>query len=496
MVGEILKLYTGKGFLLDKEMLELLSELEFDIAKGIIERLIDFKIKERVITRKVFDKYKERLGDLLVSNKGEENKGVKLLSPLNFLSKKINVEDFVRHFRSRFEKIKEILETKDLDNLSSIRRISVVNGTWTIIAMISSKRITKNKNLLLEVEDLTGSSIVLVNRENSELFAQAKNLLLDDIVAFRVSGSSKMLFANGIVYPDAVLKEERYSDIDKYVAFSGDFHIGSKMFLEDKVLKFISWLNGEVGDERQREIAMKVKYLFLIGDNIDGVGHYPGQEKFLDIKSCKKQYNKLEEILYKIRKDVQIIMCPGQHDAVWVGEPQSAIPEKWAPRLHQMENLFLVPNPSLVEVDGEFKILMYYGASINRFIDEMFDIRVKYGHKSPTRVVMEMLKRRHLAPTHGVMDYIPCGDRDPLIISNVPDIIATAGQHRAEINNYNNILMIASSCWQSTTPFEEKVGSIPEPCRVPLFNLKTREIKIIDFNEENGVKQEEGKQNG
>jgi len=32
-------------------------------------------------------------------------------------------------------------------------------------------------------------------------------------------------------------------------------------------------------------------------------------------------------------------------------------------------------------------------------------------------------------------------------------------------------------------PFEEKVGNIPDPCKVPLFNLKSREIKIIDFQE-------------
>ena len=54
--------------------------------------------------------------------------------------------------------------------------------------------------------------------------------------------------------------------------------------------------------------------------------------------------------------------------------------------------------------------------------------------------------------------------------------------------------MIASLCWQSVTPFEalgghdsgepDKVGNVPEPCRVPLFNLKTREVKILDFGKE------------
>ncbi|MFH1522146.1 MAG: hypothetical protein ABIF18_04270, partial [archaeon] len=343
----------------------------------------------------------------------------------------------------------------------------------------------------IEIEDLTGASIVLVNKENDDLFRRAKELLLDDIVAFRVSGSSKMLFASEIIYPDANLEKERYGNYDEYVAFSGDLHIGSKMFLEKNFLKFVAWLNGEVGDERQREIARKVKYLFLTGDNIDGIGIYLGQEGFLNIKSCRGQYQKLGEILRKIRGDIQIIMCPGQHDAVWVGEPQSIISKKWAPDLYQMENLSLVPNPALVEIGGGFKVLMYHGASINRFIDEMLSIRIKHGHKSPTKVVREILKRRHLAPIHGLMDYVPRKDKDPLVIDVIPDIIATADQHRAEIDYYNNILMIAGSCWQLKTPFEEKIGNVPEPCKVPLFNLKTREVKIVDFSGE--IKLNEGR---
>jgi len=265
------------------------------------------------------------------------------------------------------------------------------------------------------------------------------------------------------------------------------------MFLEKSLLKFVDWINGNVGDDRQRAIARKVGYLFLTGDNVDGVGHYPGQEKFLNIKTCRGQYQKVEEILRKIRKDVQIVICPGQHDAVWLGEPQPIISEKWAPGLHRMENVYLVPNPALVEIDGGFKILMYHGASLNHFINEVPSLRLSEvgsrksevgNHGNPTKVVKEILKRRHLAPIHGLMDYIPCEGRDPLVIDIVPDIIATADQHRAEVDSYNNILLVASSCWQSITPFEEKVGNVPDPCKVPLFNLKTREIKIVDFGED------------
>lgn len=486
MGNKILKLCGGKGFLLDREMLDLFSGMEFEVVEKIVEVLVSV-VKERVITKSVFDLHVDKFRDLLVVDGGGEvshSDSVKLLAAPSFKSKKIEVREFVNHFRSRFESIRAMLEKKDLTNLSSIRRIGTNNGVYSIIAMVKSKRITKNKNLLVEVEDLTGSSIVLINREKKDLFKVASDMLLDDVVGLRVSGSSEMLFVNDIIYPDIKLDEERYGDKDEYVAFSGDFHIGSKMFLEKPLLKFVDWINGDIGDVRQKAIARKVKYLFLTGDNIDGVSHYPGQEKFLNIKTCRGQYQKVEEILQKIRKDVQIVICPGQHDAVWLGEPQRIISEKWAPGLHRMENVHLVPNPALVEIDSGFKILMYHGASINHFINEISGIRVKVGHSNPTRVVKEMLKRRHLAPIHGLMDYIPCEEKDPLVIDVVPDIIATADQHRAEVDSYNNILLIASSCWQSITPFEEKVGNVPDPCKVPLFNLKTREIKIVDFSDD------------
>lgn len=487
MKNEILKLCKDKGIFLDKKVLKLLSGINKEKVIEIIEKLSKLKTKEKIITQKLYKNYINKF-DNLFSDVNLADEKIKIISDSIFLPKKINVMDFVKHFRVRYEAIKKILEAKDFENLSSIRKIGINNGIWTIIVSVLNKKVTKNKNLLIEVEDLTGNSTILVNRENSKLFAQAKELLLDDVVAFRVSGSNKMLFASDIIYPDAVLSEKKYSSFDEYVAFSGDFHVGSKMFLEEKLLKFIKWLNGEIGNERNKTIAKKVKYLFLTGDNIDGIGVYQGQENFLNIKNCREQYKKLEEILKKIRGDVQIIMCPGQHDAVWVGEPQFMISKKWAPGLHQMKNLFLVSNPVLVEIHGGFKILMYHGASINRFIDEMSEVRIKYGHSSPTKVVKEILKRRHLAPTHGLVDYIPRGDNDPMVINIIPDIIATADQHRAEVDSYNNILMIASSCWQSITPFEEKVGNISDPCKVPLFNLKTREIKIIDFSGDDEIK--------
>ena len=510
MEKTILKICMQKGFLLDKEMLALLSSLDEESAKQLIEGLSNLKIQERVITKALFSRNIENINKILVGGVGKtvieqffinlgycrteikesapvskekEYGKVKLITSPIVVAKKVSVSDFVKYYRARYEQMKSILQERELENLSSLRKIGNKRESYTVIASVFSKKLTKNKNLLLEVEDPTGKCVVLVNQNKEELFKKAKDLLLDDIVAFSVVGDSSMLFANDIIYPEAVISEKKKLDVEEWVAFTSDMHIGSKMFLEKNLLKFISWLNCEEGDEKQKEIARKIKYLFLVGDNIDGVGRYPTQEAFLTMKDSKVQYKRLAEILGSIRKDIKIIMCPGQHDSVWVGEPQPVIGEEWAPDLHKLENLTLVPNPSLVEIDGNFRVLMYHGASMNTFIEEIEDLRLTNAHDHPTRVAKEILKRRHLAPVHGSVDYVPNETEDPLVIKYIPDIFATGDQHKADIGVYNNILLIASSCWQSITPFEEKVGNHPDPCKVPLLNLKTREIKILDFSD-------------
>jgi len=93
-----------------------------------------------------------------------------------------------------------------------------------------------------------------------------------------------------------------------------------------------------------------------------------------------------------------------------------------------------------------------------------------------------LLKKRHLSPTHSATQYIPCEKEDPLVISTVPDVYVSGHIHKPEISYYNNLLVIASSCWQSKTPLEEKYGHEPEPCKVPILYLKDGSVKILDFS--------------
>jgi len=514
MASNLLRECMKKGFLLDREMLELFGTLEEKKAKDMIDVLSGLGINERVITKKVFSTNLDKIQASLVRysggdevdnffngflgvtanikidglndisrdlNEGKDRPKVKLINAPAFPQRKITVNDFVKHFRSRYEQIRQILEAQDYDDLTTIRKIGQNKGSYTIIASVVEKRTTKNKNVMITVEDLTGTSTILVNQNKEEIFEKASKLLNDDIVAFSVTGNSDLLFCNDLHFPDSGLLQKRRHDEDVWIAFISDLHCGSVNFLENDILRFVKWINGGNSKSKYNDISKKIKYLFVVGDLVDGVNHYPGQDKELNILTCRGQYKKFEEIIRLIRKDIEIVICPGNHDAVWVGEPQPIISDKWAPGLYEMDNVHLVPNPALVEIDGDFKILMYHGAALNAFVEEIPEIRTKYGRNSPTVMVKEMIKRRHLAPMHGLVDYIPC-EVDPMVINPVPDIIVTGDLHTVDVSMQNNILLIASSCWQSITPFMEKVGVNPDPGKVPLFNLKTREVKILDFS--------------
>jgi DNA polymerase II small subunit len=527
MKENILRLFIEKGFLLDKDMFNFLNELKDEEVANEILNKIAFISNEKLITKNLVDHNFEKLKTVFVGLDSEKKKiverffvnisvsvevkketeikqetekeagvnsraSIKFLSSPITLAKKIEVKDFVKHFRSRYVFLKQILQQKrELEGLISIDKIMGNNRNFSIIGIVTSERITQNKNILLEVEDLTGKARLLINQNKEEVYKKAKEILLDDVIGFKVSGSKDFLFVNDLFYPDSFLIEKHNANNESYALFISDLHLGSKNFLEKNFLRFIDWLNGKDCDEKQKEVLKKIKYLFVLGDSIDGVGIYPEQEKDLKIKDIKKQYEKLAEFYKKIPNYINIIQCPGQHDAVRVAIPQPSIGEDFAKPLTEIKNLYLVSNPSLIEIEGNedkpgIKVLMYHGAGIIPFIiNEIEELRLNNAQATPAKAIKHLLLRRHLAPPHGGFVYIPNMEEDNMIIKEVPDIITTGDMHRVDIDKYNGILIICNSCWQTQTAYEEKVGNQPDYCKVPVLNLKTKEIKILDFEDEN-----------
>lgn len=520
---EILNFCLEKGLLLDNEVLGFFNETkDVNSVKLIIEKIKE-QTHKKIITKDLFNKNKNKVNDFLLTlpkenqenleklkiklglsieisrQKGESDynifelnkedkiakafENVKISSKNPPFYKKIEVEDFVKYFRSRFYELSNILQQhSELNNLVSINKLSGNKQGISLIGIVSDKKITKNKNLLFEIEDLTGKIRVLVNQNKPELYEKAEEIALDSVIGVKGSGNREIIFVNDVIFPDSVLFEKKKSLVEEYILFIGDLHFGSKLFLESNFLKFIDYLNGKVPNTPEVE---KIKYLFIVGDLITGIGNYPNQEKDLKVVDLEEQFSRIAELLGKIRKDIKIIISPGNHDGVRIMEPQPIFDEKYAWPLYKLENVILTENPCNINIGAKknfsgFNVLIYHGFSFPFYANNVSKLVLKKAMNAPEEIMKYLLKNRHLAPTHTSVQYLPL-EEDPLLIQEVPDIFVAAHTHKSAVSYYNNILVISTSCWESMTPYQEKFGNEPDHCKVPMFNLKTRAMKILDF---------------
>jgi DNA polymerase II small subunit len=519
---KILRFCLEKGLLLDKDALDLFSETsDTESVKLIIEK-IRTSTKQNIITKNIFYENKGEIikffSDLpqenqrgleslkinlglsieisressIINDKKKEtlNTGeVKVLSSVPPLGHKIEVQDFVKLFRNRFGEMKKIIQNhSELDNLVSISKIFGSRHGISIIGMVSNKSVTKNKNILFEVEDLTGKIKVIINKEKKELYEKAEEVSLDSVLGFKGSGNGEVFFVNDIFFPDINLAEKKKSSEEEYALFLGDLHFGSKRFFKQSFLKFIDYLNGNF--QNTPEVS-KIKYLFIVGDLVTGIGNYPNQEEDLEIGDLEEQFSLLAGLLEKIRKDIKIILSPGNHDGVRLMEPQPLFDEKYAWSLYNLENVIITPNPCFInfgakkDFDG-FNLLTYHGFSFQYYANNIQKLIQKRAMNCPEEIMKYLLKNRHLAPTHASTQYFPL-DEDSLLIKEVPDIFVAAHTHKSGISIYNNVLVISTSCWEAMTPYQEKFGNEPDHCKVPMFNLKTRAVKILDFEDAENI---------
>lgn len=473
---------------INKDVLEFSSEInsvnwpEFEKSRVLME-----KGREQEPYFKIIKKDKKE--DQAVSIQ-EIKSNVKILTKYVKQDKKIILQDFTEYFKVRYKALKEILLNRQelLDSTSISKVLSKKDrGKVSIIGMVMNKNITKNDNFIFEIEDSTGLIKVIIGKKDLDLYNTAKEVMLDETLGIVGSFSNGVLFGQRIIFPDVPLtKELKKCPDDTYMICTSDIHVGSRLFHRDAFLNFISWLNGEIGDEKQIEISKKIKYLIITGDLVAGVGVYPNQDKDLTLIDINDQYKELANLLGKIRKDIQIILCAGDHDAVMVNEPQPILDKEFAKEIFSLENVHLVNNPSFVNIhasenfDG-FNCLLYHGHSFIYYADNIESIRSSGWTARGDLIMKYLLQRRHLSPTHTATVYLPDSKADPLVIDPVPDFFISGHLHQVSNLIYRNVSLVGCGCWEALTPYQEKTGNKADPAKVTLINLKTREVKILNF---------------
>ena len=435
------------------------------------------KIEDTEVSEDANLKYKRNLTESKVNF--DKYKVLKDTSNKSYTSGEIG--NLIEYFQNRYKKLSGILSKRpELRTWQKINEITENQTDLNLIVMITDIRSTKNGHYLIEVEDDTGSLPILVSKDNDELIRAAKNLMKDEVVgiiAQKRAGQSenKLAICQNIIDPGVPRMPRK--EVDFGTVFTSDIHIGSVTFLEDAFVRFTRWLNGDFGNEQQREMANNVKYMIVGGDIVDGIGVYPNQDKELAIKDITAQYDEAARLLGDIRSDVKIIITPGNHDASRVAEPQPAVPEKYAKSLYELNNVEFLSNPSMVSLDG-LEVLIYHG----RGIDDMVMGSNDFSHERNDLVMKEFLNKRHLAPLYGERTPLASELEDHLVIDRVPDVLHTGHVHINTYANHNGIHCINSGTFQTQTEFQKIYNIVPTPAEVPIIDVggNYKQLKFID----------------
>lgn len=407
--------------------------------------------------------------------------------------RKRNVDDFVRFFNARYKALSGILrQRKELANAVAIARTQGKREreTVTIIGMVAEKRETKSKYVVLTIEDPTGRVEVWFNPQGREVSETVKEVAIDSVIGIVGQTAEDRIFANSIVFPDVPTTHELKKGVmDTYVVFVGDVEVGSKLFMREEFEKVVLWLSGQVGTPEQREIAQKVGYVIFIGDLVHGVGIYPNQQEDSDIHDIKEQYLAFTRYVQMIPSHIQVILIPGNHDAGRLQEPQLPIYQDFSESLYALPNVHILSNPCLVNIAKTathpgFDVLLYHGYSLIYYATNIQPIKDAGGMKAMQEVMKLYLKMRHLSPTHGCNTYVPDPEEDPMVIDRVPDFLVTGHVHDIAYANYKGVTVLNCGAWNDVSDEQIKRGLDPQPGKLPIVNLRTRELRIMNFYSE------------
>lgn len=468
-IAPVLNYALKKGVQINPKALELLGSLEIKASEKIIKDLVMEKTKQRIfqINQDDLETYLGIKEDPTLENE------VRVISePTNKIATGEGIDGYNALFANRFHKLRQIVlerpESKMIKTIASVKSTKS-NDSMYVCGLVNTRE-TERTVTKVKIEDSTGVFEGVIF--DSELQKVAGTLLVDQFVIIKTTLGKKLAFViNDIIFPDVPQEEKNRSGSEVYAVFLSDLHIGSKYFMEEEFLRFVLWISSP------DPVARKIRFILIAGDLVDGVGIYPNQDKELIYQTIEQQLQKVEELIDKIPKSIQIVIMPGNHDPGRRALPQPAIPKKYNASLWERDNVFMVGNPAVVSLNG-VKVTMFHGQSI----DDIVKTTPGLSYDKPADVMKHLLKARHLNPIYGSRTPTAPEREDLLVIEDVPDIFHVGHVHRAQIANYKGVLLINSGSWQKQTPFQASVGMVPNPGIAIMVNLKTGKPVYQNYN--------------
>jgi DNA polymerase II small subunit len=391
------------------------------------------------------------------------------------------IEDFSHYFRDRFAKLVTALrqrpDARDADSLALALK-ATQNEKVKFFAMVMEKR-ERHQKLFLQVDDLEDNATVLISPDDRPAYETAQKIPLDQVICVSgVRAKGDLFVAKEILLPDIPDHRPHLAEEEVWAVLLSDLHIGSKKFLADVLEHVFDWLNLRIGTSDQRAIAERTKYVVICGDIVDGIGVYPRQEQELAIRDLYSQYQEAAKYIGMIPDYVEVLVLPGNHDAVRQALPQPPIPKDFAEPIYEARQLVSLGNPSQVLLHG-VNFLLHHGRSLDDLLAGVPGI----DFTQPEKAMRLQLQCRHLASEYGNRTAMAPTKIDHLVIDTVPDIFHSGHIHVVKYENYRGTQIINSGAWQAQTDYQRRVGLVPTPGILTAVNLRTLQVRLINFME-------------
>ena len=388
-----------------------------------------------------------------------------------------DLDGFIDYFRSRYRKLETILrrriDVRDAVSIGSTLKMPM-RSKVKVIGLVTNKR-SSGSRLFVELEDSEDSITAMAS--NDEVVRRGLSLLVDQVICVdALKIKQDLLVVNDFIWPDIPSRPPNRSKDPLCGVFLADVHIGSDHFRRELFTRFIRWMNREVGPPAARDLAGRVKYLVVAGDLVDGIGVYPEQMEELEIKDVRKQYEAAYLMLSELPDYVEVIVIPGNHDAVRKSLPQPPISGEYAEAFQGDERFHLLDNPSRIQMSGVEAFVCH-----GKALDEILASIPGMDFHKPLDGVELLLRCRHVAPTYGASTPIAPEKEDRLVVSSVPDIFQMGHIHVHGTSKYKGTTLIASGSWQGQTPFQKKVDLEPTVGVAPIVDLQTHQVIEYDF---------------
>lgn len=380
-----------------------------------------------------------------------------------------DAEHFRKVFLNRFERLHDKLSNyvnpTEIKRLKSKSQHGEVEES-AVIGLVKKKKYSQNGDPMFILEDDTDSMHIWMDGDEfQDVFDETVH---DEMIAVEggVSDDGGLMFADAVYTPDIepMNTASTASNTSAKVAVVSDIHLASENFDYSRWNAFVDWIR-ENPD---------IKYILCVGDLVEGIGVYPGQEEELEVADIDEQYELCAKAFEQLPDDVEIISITGNHDDARLDEPQPSIDERHGEKFG--ENVTLVGNPANITIEG-VSFLLYHGMSLQTISELIPSAKLD----KPTTCMKPLLKKRHLMPPHEHRPRQAPEERDYLVIEDTPDVFLTGHIHMLGFGTYNEVRMGCCSTFQQQTGFQKSKNIQPDVGYVTVFDLDTLNSDILSF---------------